>query len=175
MFLQGHLAELTAQVAAHEDLCSREKQGQSVKEKGDAHGPDPTPQASMPLLASTSIRTWCCPVGTHSRPSSGQQPPQRCTVTQLGTSCLATVPMTSTVKGTTTSRGWQVARAYTSIQDTTMGRPVKVKSPRGSLGHSHTTLPLPPSCLSLALLIHLGLSCLLCEMGRISLHPLVEW
>lgn len=65
------------------------------------------------------IRTWCCPVGTHSRPSSGQQPPQRCTVTQLGTSCLATVPTSSIVRGTTTSRGWQVARAYTSIHDTT--------------------------------------------------------
>lgn len=64
------------------------------------------------------IRTWCCPVGTHSRPSSGQQPPQRCKATQLGTSCLAMVPMSSTVRGTTTSRGWQVARAYTSIHGT---------------------------------------------------------
>lgn len=79
----------------------------------------------------TCIRTWCCPVGTHSRPSSGQQPPQRCTVTQLGTSCLATVPMSSMFRGTTTSRGWQVARAYTSIHDTTRGRCVRVKWPQG--------------------------------------------
>lgn len=91
------------------------------------------PQLACPPCPGTCIRTWCCPVGTHSRPSSGQQPPQRCTVTQLGTSCLATVPMSSTVKGTTTSRGWQVARVYTSIHDTTAGRPIRVKSPLGFL------------------------------------------
>lgn len=106
------------------------------------------PSQACTTCPSTCIRTWCCPVGTHSRPSSGQQPPQRCTVTQLGTSCLATVPMSSTVKGTTTSRGWQVARAYTSIHDTTGDTCIRVKSPLGVLQQfPGSPTPVPSSCL----------------------------